>query len=99
MALMYMVIALSLFIAFLFLIMQSIASRTTRTSAVIASSSGFMPLQDEDDMEMDQVNYGTTNKGSARRRFMPTNSDDKYNRLPQDAEDDDDKEEETDLLI
>ena len=87
MSLMYSLLVLSVFMLALYILMQLVASRAGRGGTL--SQNGFMHLRDDDNLELDDINYGTTTQDSTRRRFMPTFSDEaEYNKLLQDEEDD-----------
>ncbi|KAK3103868.1 hypothetical protein FSP39_022518 [Pinctada imbricata] len=86
MSLMYALLVLSVFMLVLYSVMQLVASRTAKGGT--ASQNGFMHLRDDDNLELDDISYGTTQE-STRRRFMPTFSDEaEYNKLLQDEDDD-----------
>ncbi|XP_061182677.1 uncharacterized protein LOC133191035 [Saccostrea echinata] len=85
MSLMYACLALSVLLSVLFLVMQFIASQDSGLRFQ-SDNEGFTRLRDEENLEMDDVSYGTTSNG--KRRFMPTFSDSEYNQLLQEEEDD-----------
>lgn len=86
MSLMYSCLALSILLSVLFVIMQFIASRDNDLSTHV-DTEGFTRLRGEENLEMDDVSYGTTANG--KRRFMPTFSDTEYNQLLQDEDEED----------